>query len=173
MIFDLARPRRLAAAIGRTDDAAVARSGGERGEQDPGDAGQRAVERHLAQGGIAEQLVLRQHLHLGKEPQRDRQIEMAAFLQDVGRRQVDRDAARRQGEAERRQRRAHPLARLGDRLVRQADDGERRQPRGDRHLGLDIDDLNPVKRHGANPRDHLPARPRFAPASRSGDRGQV
>ncbi len=79
---------------------------------------------------------------------------MAAFLQDVGRREIDRDAARRQREAERGQRRAHPLARFGDRLVRQADDIERRQPRGDRHLGLDIDDLDPVKRHGANPRDH-------------------
>jgi hypothetical protein len=53
---------------------------------------------------------------------------------------------------------AAPLARLGDRLVRQADDGEGRQPRGDRHLGLDIDDLDPVECHGANSRDHLPTR---------------
>src|SRR5205814_2078659 len=56
-----------------------------------------------------------------------------------------------------------PLARLGDRLIWQADDGERRQPRGDRHLGLDIDDLDPVKRHGAHPRDHLPG---LSPLSR-------
>jgi hypothetical protein len=157
--LNIAGPGRLAAAIGRADDAAVARGGGERGEQHSGDPGQRAVERDLAQGDVAKELVLRQHLHFGEEPQRDRQVEMAAFLQHVGRREIDRDVPRRQRQAEHGQGRAHPLARLGDRLVRQPDDGERRQPRGDRHLGLDVDDLDPVKRHGANPRDHFPACP--------------
>ena len=47
---------------------------------------------------------------------------------------------------------------FGDRLVRQADYGEGRQPGGDRHLGLDLDDLDAVKCHGANLRGHaLPA----------------
>jgi hypothetical protein len=68
---------------------------------------------------------------------------MAAFLNDVGRRKVYRDAARWQRETERRQRSAHPLARFGDRLVRQPDDRERRQPRGNRHLGFDVADLDP------------------------------
>ena len=67
---------------------------------------------------------------------------------------------RRGGNArpERVQRRAHPLAQFGDRLVGQADDGEGRQAGRDRHLGLDLDDLDPVKRHRANLRGHvLPA----------------
>ncbi len=42
---------------------------------------------------------------------------MAALLGEVSGRQVDGDALGRQGEAERMERRAHPLARLADRLV--------------------------------------------------------
>ena len=157
--LDLAGPGRLAAARARADDAGVARRGRERGDQDAGHRRQRAVERDLAERDVAGQLVLRQNLHFGEQPERDRQIEMAAFLEDVGRREVYRDAARRQRETERRQRGAHPLARLGDRLVRQADDREGRQPRGNRHLGFDVDDLDPEKRHGADPRHHVPAPP--------------
>ncbi len=56
------------------------------------------------------------------------------------------------------QRRAHPFARFGDRLVRQADDRERRQARGDRHLGFDLEHLDPVERHRPNLRGHVPAR---------------
>ena len=53
---------------------------------------------------------------------------MAAFLEQVGRREVDGDAPGRQRQAQRVERRAHPLARFADRLVGQADDGEGRQP---------------------------------------------
>ena len=79
---------------------------------------------------------------------------MAAFLGDVSGSEVDGDPFRRQRQAERGERRAHPFARLGDRLVRQPDHCEGRQPGDDRHLGLDLDDLDPVKRHRPNPRDH-------------------
>jgi len=95
-----------------------------------------------------------QYLHRGEQAERDRQVEMAAFLQHIGRREVDGDMARRQRQTERRQRRPHPLARLGHRFVRQADNGKRRQPRGDRHLGLDVDDVDAVKRNRANARHH-------------------
>ena len=79
---------------------------------------------------------------------------MAALLEDIRRREVDRDPPRRQREAERGERRPHPFARLGDRLVGQAHDGEGREPGGDRHLGLDLDDLDALKRDRPNPRDH-------------------
>ena len=60
---------------------------------------------------------------------------MAAFLGEIGRRQIDHDAARRQGEPQRGDRGADPLAALADRLVRQADDRKGDQARDE--LGLD------------------------------------
>ena len=49
---------------------------------------------------------------------------MAALLQQVGRREVDQHAARRQCQAHGAERGPHPFARLADRLVGQADDQE-------------------------------------------------
>ena len=46
---------------------------------------------------------------------------MAALLQQIGRRQVDQNAARRQRQAHGAERRAHPFAGLAHRLVRQPD----------------------------------------------------
>ncbi len=151
-----ARPGRLAAAFGRADDAAAAARRRQGREQHAGDARQRAVERHLAERHIAAELVGRQRLHRRQQSQRDRQVEMAALLEHIGGGEVDGDPPRRQPEAQRGERRADPLARLGDRLVRQSDDGKGRQPGGDRHLGLDLDDLDPVKRDGPHLRDHTP-----------------
>ena len=65
---------------------------------------------------------------------------MAAFLEQIGRRQIDRDPLGRQADAEGAQRAADPLARFADRLVGQADNGERGQARAD--LDLDIDFLD-------------------------------
>src|SRR5579863_8650321 len=79
---------------------------------------------------------------------------MAAFLLHVGRGEVNGDVARRQRQPQRRQRPPHPLARLGDRLVRQSDDMKRRQPGDQCHLGLYVDDLDTVKRHPADTRGH-------------------
>ena len=47
---------------------------------------------------------------------------MAAVFQQVGWRKVDRDPPRRQRQPRGDQRRTHPLARLGHRLVRETDD---------------------------------------------------
>jgi hypothetical protein len=62
---------------------------------------------------------------------------MAAFLGQIGGREIDGDAARRQREPGGDQRRAHPFVRLGNRFVGQADDGEGRH--AGRHLDLDVD----------------------------------
>ncbi len=68
----------------------------------------------------------------GHQAKRDRQVVMAALLGQIGGREVDRDPSRRQGEPGSDHRRAHSLARLRNRLVGKADDGE------GRHAGRDL-----------------------------------
>ena len=134
---DAAGPGRLAALRGRADQAEPARRGGDGGGQHAGDRVQRAVEGKFAEGGEFGDLFARQHLHGGQHGERDRQVEMAAFLQQVGGGEVDQHAPRRQREAHGGERGAHPLAGLGDGLVGQADDQEGGQAGGDLHLHLD------------------------------------
>jgi hypothetical protein len=66
----------------------------------------------------------------------------------IRRREIDGDAAGGQRQARGDQRRTHPLARLGDRLVGQANDMERRQARRDLHLHFDRAGLDPLKGYG-------------------------
>ena len=79
---------------------------------------------------------------------------MAAFLRHVGGREIDGDAAGGQRQARGDQRRAHPLAGLGHRLVGQPDNGESRQAGRDLHLHVDRAGLDPLKGYGGNPLDH-------------------
>ena len=81
---------------------------------------------------------------------------MAAFLGQVGGREIDRDPPRRQRQPRGDQRRTHPLASLGHRLVGQADDGKSRQSRRHLHLHVDRAGLDAFKRDGGNPLDHVP-----------------
>ena len=97
----------------------------------------RSVEPEFAKHGEAGQRIRRDRADRRHQAERDRQVVVAAFLGQVGRREVDGDSPRRQRKPRGDQRRAHPLARLGDRLVRQADNGKRRQPGRDLHLHVD------------------------------------
>ena len=136
--------------------------GMERGEQHAGRGGDPPVEAELADRDI-----MRQALGIGRpdrrqQAQRDRQVEMRAFLGQVGGRQVDGDPLGRQRQADRGQRGAHPLAAFGDRLVGQADDDEGGQPGGELDLHLDGARLEPEIGDGGDGRDHqrpLPASP--------------
>ncbi len=119
----------------------------------------RAVQGQLAECRVARHLLARQRLHRDQQAERDRQVEMAAFLQHVGGRQVDRDALRRQAEAERAQRRAHALPALADRLVRQADDGEGGQPVRHRDLHVDHQGIDALKRDSVDVRDQKTTSP--------------
>ncbi len=157
--FESVRPGRLAARCGGTDEAARCGRRRHRRRQHAGHRQQRAVERELAHRDIGFRLVLRQHAHRRQKPQRDRQVEMAAFLDEVGRREVDRDVARGQRQAHRGQSRAHAFARFADRLVGQAHDDEGGQAGGDGDLGLDGDRLDALERHCANPRDQISGSP--------------
>ena len=96
-----ARPGGFRAASGRADEALLARIGPDRGRQHAGDRRDRAVEAELAQHGAARQRIGRNGADLRHQAERDRQIVVAAFLRQVGRRQIDGDAPRRQRQARR------------------------------------------------------------------------
>jgi len=82
---------------------------------------------------------------------------MAAFLGQIGGREIDGDTAGRQRKPRGDQRRAHALARFGNRLVGKPDDGESRQARRDLHLHVDGSSLDSLKRDRGNPLDHAPS----------------
>ena len=126
----------------------------DRRRQHTGDAGDGAVEAEFAQRREARQLVRRQYAHGAEHGERDRQIEMAAFLQDVGRRQVDDDALGRQPQADGAERAAHALAAFADGLVWQADDDDADGARQDLHLHVDLQHLDALEGHRLDPRDH-------------------
>ena len=115
-----ARPGGFRAAGGRADQALAAGIGADRGRQHAGDRRDRAVEPELAQHREARERVGGDGADRRHQAERDRQIVVAAFLRQVGGREIDGDAARRQREARGDQRRAHALLRLGHRLVGQA-----------------------------------------------------
>ena len=86
-----------------------------------------------------------------QKAQRDRQVEAARLLGQVGRRQVDDDPlVVRKREAALLQRRAHPLARLLDLDVGQADEREARQPVGQVHLDRHGGGVQAIERAAVN-----------------------
>ena len=160
-----ARPGRLAAVGLRADGAATGGRGADRRRQHPGNRQQRAVEAELPEHGEGVHRVAGHRPHADQQAERDGQVEVAALLQQIGRRQVDGDALGRQRQAQGAQRRAHPLARFGHRLVGQADHGECRQPRGDMHLDVDVARLDAVKCDRVDMSDHPPrALPHYSSA---------
>lgn len=91
------------------------------------------------------QFVSRQLGAGGQDADRDGEVEARALFGDVGRRQVDRDAARREFEAAVDQGAAHAIARLLNRLLWQANDVECGQAVGEVGLHRDqwrIDTVN-------------------------------
>ena len=160
--LDAARPGRLAALGRRADQPALAGVGVDRRRQHPGHRADPPVQRQLAQGRVAADLVGGQDPHGDQQAERDRQVEVAAFLEQVGGRQVHGDALGRQRQAEGAERGAHPLAAFGDRLVGQADHGEGGQAGRHLHLGVDVDHVDAPERHRIHARDHV--RPSRAPS---------
>ena len=149
-----AGPGGLRSAGRRTDQAFAARVGADRRRQHAGDRRDRAVEAEFAQHGEARQRVVRHRADRRHQAERDRQIVVAAFLRQVGGREIDGDAARRQREAGGDQRGAHALLGLGHRLVGQADDVEGRQAGRDLHLHVDRAGLDALERHRGDALDH-------------------
>jgi hypothetical protein len=149
-----ARPGGLRPAGGRADQALLGRVGADRGRQHAGDRRDRAIERQLAEHHVIVERIGRNGADRRHQAERDRQIVVAAFLGQIGRREVDRDAARRQREAGGGERRAHAVARLGDGLVAKPDDVEGGQARRDLHLDCHVARLDALERDRGDPLDH-------------------
>ena len=139
----------------RADQSFAARIGADGGGQHAGDRRDRAVEAEFAEHGEAGQRIVRNGADRRHQAERDRQIVVAAFLGQIGGREIDGDAAGRQRQPGGDHRRAHPLARLGDRFVGKADDGEGRHARRDLHLDIDGSDLDALERHRGDALDHV------------------
>lgn len=90
------------------------------------------------------------------EAERDRQVVVTALLGQGGGGEIDDDAAGRQREARGGKRRAHAVARLRHRLVRQPDDMKGGKAGRDLDLHVDGARLDPLKRHRRHPLDHGP-----------------
>ena len=138
----------------RADQALAERVRADRRGKRAGDRGDRAVKRKLAEHAIALDGVRRDGADRHHQPERDGKIVVAAFLGQVGRREIDGDALWRQREADGVQRAAHPLAALGHGLVGEADNGEGGEPRPDLHLHIDGTRLDALEGDGGDPREH-------------------
>jgi hypothetical protein len=136
---------RLRPACGRADQTFAARIGADGGGKNAGDRGDRAVEAKLAQHREARQRVVRDGADRRHQPERDGEIVVAPFLGQVGGREIDGDAPRRQRQPGRDHGRAHALARFRYRLVWEPDDRERGHPR-ERHRGDALDHVRPCPR---------------------------
>ena len=137
----------------RADQAKLPRPGADRGRQHARHRRQRAIQRQFAKRREFRDGVARDDLHRSEHAERDGQVEMAAFLQQVGGGEVHDHPLRRQGQADGGQRRADAFLALGHRLVRQADDEEGGQPLGQLHLDLDGDGLDAGEGEGRDAGD--------------------
>ena len=131
-----AGPGGLAALGGRADQADAARPGRHRGGEDAGDGGDAAVERELAEGGEFGGLLAGEHVHGGQDGERDREVEVAAFLEQVGGGEIDEDALGRERQAHGGEGGTDALAGFADGFVGQADDEEGGEAGGNLDLEL-------------------------------------
>ena len=112
------------------------------------------VQRQLPQCHGVLHLLARDDVDGGEERKRDGQVEMRPFLGQVGGREVDGDPLRGQRYGERRQRGAHPVARLADGLVGQAHDRKGGHPGRNGALHLDNPRLHPLECDRIGARNH-------------------
>jgi len=138
----------------RADQALLARIGPDRSRQHARNWRDRSVKSELAEHGETGQRIRRDCADRRHQAERDRQVVMAAFLRQVGRREIDGDAPRRQCQPRGDQCRSDPLAGLGHGLVGEADHMEGRQPRRDLHLHIDGAGFDSLKGYRRNPRNH-------------------
>ena len=89
-----------------------------------------------------------------EEAERHREIESGAALSKIGRRQVDRDGARRDREAGVAQRGPHAIARLAHAGVGKPDDGEAGEPVGGIDLDVEHAGLEPQGGGGVDAGEH-------------------
>jgi hypothetical protein len=113
---------------------------------------QLARERELARELVRIELRGGQLTGRSEDAERDRQVEAAAFLRQLGRREIDRDPPRRELEAAVRERSAHAFAAFLHLRLREPDDGEAGEPGPDVHLDVDRGGVEPGERPAAHDR---------------------
>jgi hypothetical protein len=146
---------RLAGVGGWQQDLADAKPGAEVGDgQAAPHRPDGAVEPELAAKQPLDQGRLRQMPLAGQQSERDRQVEMVAFLAQVGRRQVDDHHQRLEVETAVADGGAHPLAALPHRRVRQPDDMHLGDPVMDVDLHLYGPGLDPPGGRGSRAGEH-------------------
>ena len=147
-------------ALGRRADQPLLAGGGmQGGKQHAGHRQAGAIEAKLPHRDKFIERIGRQHAHRGEQAERDGQIIMAAFLGQIGRRQIDDDALGRQRQADGVEGGGDPLAAFLHRLVGQADGDEAHRPGRDLHLHIDAARLQPQERHRADMGHHPPSPP--------------
>ncbi len=149
-----AGPGSLRAAGRRTDEAFIACIGADGSGQHTGHRREGAIEPEFAEHGETAQGIRRNRADCRHQSERNRQIVMAAFLRQIGGREIDDDPPCRQSKTRGDQRGTDPFARFGHRLVRQADDQEIRQTGHDLNLHVDRAGLDPLKGYGGNTLNH-------------------
>ncbi len=147
-------PGRFRAADFRADQALRTCIGADRRGQHAGHRRNGAVEPEFAQHGETGNRVGRQRADCRHEAERNRQIVMAAFLRQIGWGEIDGDAARRQCETRRDQRRAHTFFGFRHGLVGQADNVESGQARRNLHLNVNGTGVDTLEGDRCDPLDH-------------------
>ena len=126
--------RGLAAVVARHDHAASGARRVQHRRQHAMHGAQFARKRELAEEFVLRERIARNAAVRGEDAERDRQIEAAAVLGQVGRREIDRDLALRIVELRVEDRGAHAIARFLDRGFGQTDDRSAGQPAGQMHF---------------------------------------
>ncbi len=126
-----------------------------------------AVQRQFAEQDDVVHLPAFDDAGRGQDTEGDRQVERRARLADVGRRQVDRDAVRREFEAGIPDGAPHPVAALADARVGQSDHREGREAERHVHFHVDREGLDAEDRGAAEAGEHVRRRAAIrAPAAR-------
>ena len=112
------------------------------------------MKRQLAKHKVIVNRVMRNAADGDKKAEGDRKVEMRAFLDQIGRCQVDRYPLRRQGQPDRGQRGTDAFARFTDRLVGKTHNRHRRQTVRHMDLNLDGNGFDAAKGDGSDARMH-------------------
>ncbi len=141
----IASPGRFRPAGLGADEAKAPGIGGNGRRERARDGAQGTIEAHLANHQIAVEEILRQDAQGCEHGQRDRQVIVAAFLRQVGGREVDGKSLARQRQAHGEECRPHALAAFHDRLVGKSDDVELHLARQELRLDIDGHSLDALK----------------------------
>ena len=129
-------PGSLAALCFRAYEAEVARRRSDRGRKNASHFIERPIEGQFAESGILGKEIGRHEIHGGKYAECEREVEMAALLEQIRWLQIDQNPSRWQRKTHGMERGSHSLARFRDGLVRESDDQEVRCSAGQLHLNF-------------------------------------